>query len=205
MTLRALDAEQAGAILDRGGLLIDLRPVEDHLARHIRGSVPLLFEAGPGLGTRARDLLPLGGPLALLEDGTSPLDDAAASLRGKGFEVVGYLPADGWPEEAVAATPAAPIEGAGPDLTLLHVGDPGAIVPEGVLRIPAEHLWGRAGELDPAAPLGILAGWGVWAAAAIGILERLGFGDLTFVRTRPRGAAPPMAGPEAFRVGGPSG
>lgn len=205
MTIRALDERRVRRVLDEDGLLIDLRSTERWLVRHVAGSIPLLFEAGPGLGGRARDLLPLDARLVLLDDGASPLEPAAAALRGKGFEVVGFLPGGvgSWPKPDVRETPAVPVERAGPDLVLVHVGDPGTLPVPGARRLPAELLWKRAGELDPAARTGVLAGYGVWAAAAVGILERIGFGDLTLVRTRPPGTTPPMAGPEMFRIGGP--
>src|SRR6266487_3747910 len=98
-TLRSLTAERVLEILAGSGLAVDLRPTDAYLAKHVPGSVPLLFEPGPGLGSRARDLLPLDARLVFLEDGTSPLERAADSLRGKGYEVVGYLPGgvDAWP------------------------------------------------------------------------------------------------------------
>lgn len=201
MDLRPLDLESA-----RSGLLIDLRLIDEYLDRHVRGSVPLLYEAGPGLGGRARDLLPLDARLILLEDRDSPLDDAAASFRGKGFEVAGYFAGgiSAWPYIEVVQTPALPVESWEAGHRLLNVADPGTLPPGEALFIPAERLWQRATELDPTFHYGILAGWGVRAAAAIGILEYLGFRDLSFVRSRPEGARPPQAGPDSFRVGGPA-
>jgi len=206
-TLRTLTAARVTEILAADGLVVDLRPIDTYLAAHIRGSVPLLYEAGPGLGGRARDLLPLEARVVLLDDGASPLDRAADSFRGKGFEVVGALAGDPgtWPGGPVA-TPVVPLAEAPDTLALIDVADPGTVVPPeyGVgARIPAERLWDRAGELGRTWHLGILAGWGVRAAAALGILEKLGFTSLTFVRTRPAGQVPPMAGAAVFRAGGP--
>src|SRR5438270_12550819 len=82
-SLRSLAPARARQLLAGDALAIDLRPVADYLAGHIRGSIPLLFEPGPGLGGRARDLLPLDAPLVLLDDGTSPLERAADSFRGR--------------------------------------------------------------------------------------------------------------------------
>jgi rhodanese-related sulfurtransferase len=200
--LRALDLERIQRVLSKeGGILIDLRPVDDYLARHIPRSIPLLFESGPGLGGRARDLLPLDARLVLLEDDVSDLTESVDSFRGKGFEVAGYLEGgvDGWPDGDLAATPAIQLDEwkKGP---LLNVNDPGTIPPDGALPIPTERLWQRYQEI-PAGAIGVLAGWGVRAAAAVGILEFLGLRELTFVRTRPPAAKPPMAGPEVFRVG----
>jgi rhodanese-related sulfurtransferase len=206
-SLRSLTVERVRQVLREGGLAIDLRPADAYLDHHVPASIPLLFEAGPGLGSRARDLLPLDAPLILLEDGASDLDRAADSFRGKGFEVVGYRPGgvDSWPGEPTA-TPQTTLADAAPDLPLLHVADPGTLVPVErgtLLTIPAERLWDRAGDLDRVSALGILAGWGVRAASAVGILEKLGFTKLTFVRTRPVGERPPMADAQVFRAGGP--
>ena len=205
--LRTLSAARVAEILAGDGLVVDLRPIDTYLAAHIRGSVPLLYEAGPGLGGRARDLLPLDARLIVLDDGASPLDRAVDSFRGKGFEVVGAVAGDPetWPGGPVA-TPVVALTDAPGTLALIDVADPGTVVPSeyGVgARIPAELLWDRAGELGRTMQLGVLAGWGVRAAAAVGILEKLGFSSVTFVRTRPAGQVPPMAGAAVFRAGGP--
>jgi rhodanese-related sulfurtransferase len=206
-TLPSLPPERVQRILDAGGLGVDLRSVDGYLARHAAGTIPLLYEAGPGLGGRARDLLPLDARIVLLADGTSPLDKAADSFRGKGFEVVGYVEGgvDAWPGEPVG-TPQTSLADAPVELVLIDVADPGTLLPPergAQARIPAERLWARAEELHPTWAIGVLAGWGVRAAAAVGILEKLGFGRITFVRTRRPGEKPPMAEPAVFRAGGP--
>lgn len=205
--LRAISADRVAQLLRADGLVVDLRPPAAYLSRHIVGSVPLLFEAGPGLGGRARDLLPLESRVILLEDGSSPLDKAADAFRGKGFEVLGYFAGgvEAWPGTP-GGTPVMALANAPRDLALVDVADPGTVVEatwQPPARIPAEELWTRSGELDASEPLGVLAGWGVWAAAAIGILERQGFRKLTFVRTRDAGAKPAMAPLSVFRAGGP--
>lgn len=207
MALRNLGSDQIARILAEGGLLIDLRPVDDYLSGHWSGSIPLLYEDGPGLGGRARDLLPLDARLMLLEDGKSPLEETADSFRGRGFDVAGYFAAEGATgsrpstDVAFVATTDMTIDDATGYL-LLDIADPGVFSDRRVRFIPAERLWQQADEIGTRSHVGVLAGWGVRAAAAIGILERLGFTDLAFVRTRPRGAVPPQAGPEVFRVGG---
>lgn len=207
-TLRNLSADRVREILDGGALCIDLRPTEQYLAEHVPASIPLLYEAGPGLGGRARDLLPLDSRLVLLDDGVSPMERAADSFRGKGFEVVGYRSGgpEAWPGNPVT-TPTIRVAEAPDVLALIDVADPGMALPPDctvAARIPAERLWARSGELGRSWNLGIVAGWGVRAAAAIGILEKLGFTNLTLVRTRPTGARPPMAGAGVFRAGGPA-
>lgn len=207
-TVRSLTAERAREILSEGGLAIDLRPIDAYLAAHVPGSVPLLFEAGPGLGGRARDLLPLDARLVLIDDGVSPLEKAADAFRGKGFDVAGSFPGGvtAWPAGTVATT-SINLADAPDVLALLDVADPGMLLPpdHGVgARIPAERLWTGTGDLGKHWDLGVLAGWGVRAAAAVGILEKLGFSKLTFVRTRGPSAHPPTAGSLVFRAGGPA-
>ena len=206
-TLRSLTAERARELIAGGALAIDLRPIADYLAGHIHGSIPLLFEAGPGLGGRARDLLPLDARLVLLDDDVSPLQRAADSFRGKGFDVVGALAGgvNAWSDPLVT-TPVVQLAEARDVLALIDVSDPGTALPPGHgvgASIPVERLWDEAGELGRNWDLGVLAGYGVRAAAAVGILEKLGFTKLTFVRTRRPGERPPMAPPIVFRAGGP--
>jgi len=207
-SLRSLTAARARELLAGDALAIDLRPVGDYLAGHIHGSIPLLFEAGPGLGGRARDLLPLDARLVLLDDGTSPLERAADSFRGKGFDVVGTLAGGvkAWADPLVT-TPVIQLADARDVLALINVSDPGTALPPGHgvgASIPVERLWDRASELGRNWDLGILAGYGVRAAAAVGILEKLGFTKLTFVRTLRPGKRPPMAPAVVFRAGGPA-
>ena len=206
--LRNLTPARARELLAGDALAIDLRPVGEYLAGHIHGSIPLLYEAGPGLGGRARDLLPLEARLVLLDDGVSPVERAADSFRGKGFDVVGVLTGGvrAWADPLVT-TPVIQLADTPDVLALINVSDPGTVLPPGQgvgASIPVERLWDKAGELGRNWDLGILAGYGVRAAAAVGILETLGFTKLTFVRTRRPGERPPMAPPVVFRAGGPA-
>ncbi|HVF11764.1 MAG TPA: rhodanese-like domain-containing protein [Actinomycetota bacterium] len=198
MELTALSRDRLSELLSRGALLVDLRPVDDYLTEHAKGSVSLIFEDGPGFPGRARDLLPLQAHLVLIDDSSGSADHAAAMLRAKGFDVAGYSV----DTNETTQTPQPDIkefEG-----VLLDVRDPGAVVPEGATVIPVEWLWARAGDLDSTAEVGVLAGWGVRAATAVGILERLGFEKISFVRTRPVGSLPPTTAsdPTIFRVSG---
>jgi rhodanese-related sulfurtransferase len=193
-------------IAEQQGLLIDIREVDDYIAGHIRGSISNLWEAGTGFATRARDLLPLDSPLIMVEHPDLPTEDAAQQLRGKGFDVVGALAGgiEGWPEPSeVVATRVLEVDELPGDLFYLHVYDPGTQAPQSPFHIAVERLWERFGEISDYRRIGVLAGYGVRAAAAVGILERLGIPEVVFIRTRPAGDRPRMAGPEVFRVGGP--
>lgn len=185
MTLKDLDLDDAAAAVDAGAAFVDLRPVDEYLDVHIPASLALVYEFGPGLASRARDCLPLDLPLVLLADTTSDLANASAALRGKGFSVLGAL-RDGlrnWGDrfghpastEITTAVPA--------DALVLDVGDPGSEAPQGATRIPAEQLWSRIHEID-ARRVAVVAGYGIRAALAIGILERAGITDLSFYRSK---------------------
>ena len=183
-TLRTLDFEEALASVDEGACFVDVRPVQAYLDVHIPGSLELLYESGPGFNSRARDCIPLSVPLVLLDLGAGDMVHAAASLRGKGFEVLGTVD-DGlnrWAKErgtpgSTEVTTTRP-EGA----TVVHVNDPGTRPVEADLNIPIEMLWGRIDEL-PNGTIAIAAGIGVRAAIAVGMLERAGR-EVVFWRTR---------------------
>jgi rhodanese-related sulfurtransferase len=175
-TLRRLSLEDAEDAVEAGAAFVDLRPIPDYLDVHIPGSLALLYEFGPGMASRARDCLPLSLPLVLLDDDGSDFLNSAASLRGKGFTVLGKLDG-GVPEWAKAhGAPAstevvnAPAKGA----TVLEVSDPGAPTPPDAVSISIERLWVRVGELEGKAPVVVSAGRGIRAALAVGMLERAG-------------------------------
>jgi rhodanese-related sulfurtransferase len=185
-TLRDLPFDEAIAHVDEGAAFIDLRSVEPYLDVHIPGSLCLLYERGPGMASRARDCLPLELPIILEEiDGNGMIDyiHAAASLRGKGFTVLGKTadPINQW--AAVRGVPASTeivhstLPGSG---IALDVGDPEAEHMEDAIRIPIESLWHRVDEIAGAERVAIVSGYGVRAALAVGILERAGVREVLF-------------------------
>ena len=186
-TLKELPFSAALHHLDEGAAFVDLRPIAEYLDVHVPGALALLFELGPGMATRARDCIPLDVSLILLEDGTSDLKHAAASLRGKGFGVVGYTTdaINQW--VATSHRPASTEvidDRLAPAGTILDVADPGAAPPEGALRVPADDLWRSSGDLARHSRIIVAAGYGVRAALAIGILELAGVADVAFWKTR---------------------
>lgn len=184
-TLKDLDLDDAAAAVDAGAAFVDLRPVAEYLDVHIPASLALVYEFGPGLGSRARDCLPLDLPLVLLADATSDLANAAGALRGKGFSVLGSARdglrswGDRFGHPASTEITTAPAS----DALVLDVGDPGSNPPEGATRIPAEQLWSRIHEIN-APRVAVVAGYGIRAALAIGILERAGITDISFCRSK---------------------
>lgn len=184
-TLKRLTFDQALEVVDMGGSLVDLRPTQPYLDAHVPGSLDVVYESGPGMSTRARDCLPLDVPYVLLELGYGDPTLAAAALRGKGFTVVGSVEdaLNEWAGKGRRIASSEVVTGdAPPEGTLLHVADPGAIAPDGAVTIPADDLWPRCDELDRSEPVVVVAGWGVRAGLALGILERNGFDDVVFWR-----------------------
>lgn len=187
-TVKRLTFDEALEVVEMGGALIDLRTTEPYLDAHVPGSLDVVFESGPGMSTRARDCLPLGIPYVLLDLGYGDLALATAALRGKGFSVVGSVQdsLNQWAAKGrrIASTEivTGPVP---PGATVLHVADPGATAPEGAVVIPADTLWPRCDELDRSTQIAVVAGWGIRAGLAIGILERNGFQDV--VLWRPEG------------------
>jgi rhodanese-related sulfurtransferase len=183
-TLKDLPFAGAAEMVAEGAAFVDVRPAPAYLEVHIPGSLSLPYEFGPGLASRARDCLPLDVPLVLLDDADADMPHVAASLRGKGFDVIGRV-RDGlreWGEAHGPPRSTETITQAAPGSTILDVDDPGARAPDNAMRIPLERLWLRVSEIT--GPVTVVGGFGLRAALAIGILERSGFGDLYLLQTR---------------------
>jgi hydroxyacylglutathione hydrolase len=186
-TLRDLSFEEALGAVDEGAAFVDLREVDAYLEVHIPGSLCLVYEWGPGLAARARDCLPLDLPLVLMELDEVDYMHAAASLRGKGFTVLGktadainnWAAARGVPTSTEVITRT--VEGTG---TVLDVGDPAADKMEDSVYIPIDQLWRRVDEIKDASRVAVLSGYGVRAALAVGILERAGIGEILFWKSK---------------------
>ena len=197
-TLKELSFETALQHLDEGAAFVDLRPTSAYLDVHVPGALALLYESGPGMSTRARDCIPLDVPLVLLEDGRSDLQHAAASLRGKGFAVVGYT-RDAINNWARTGRPASTdvVEGSrSPGGVILDVADPGSRPPEDAIRLPADELWRRSGELTHHTRVVVAAGYGVRAALAIGMLELAGVQETVMWKTRVSSALTDASSPK---------
>lgn len=184
-TVKRLTFDEALEVVDAGGAFVDLRPTDTYLDAHVPGALDVVFESGPGMSTRARDCLPLSIPYVLLDLGHGDLVLAAAALRGRGFEVVGSVDdaLNQWAGKGrkIASTEVLTGDDA-PEGTILHVADPGATAPDGAVTIPADDLWPRCDELDRSRPVVVVAGYGVRAGLAVGILERNGFADVALWR-----------------------
>lgn len=183
-TVRRLGLPEAEHHVSAGSLYVDLRKVPDYLDAHVPGSICLQYEFGPGMTGRARDCIPLDVHLILLGDDSCDPVEVAAALRGKGFGVTGVLEdglrAWGNAHGTVASTEIVESDTPPPG-QILSVGDPGSPLLDGATFIPLDALWARVEEVADG-PVAVIAGKGVRAAMAVGMLERAGRSDITFWR-----------------------
>jgi rhodanese-related sulfurtransferase len=184
-TLRTIPLDEALNASKGHAALVDLRDVMGYLDVHIPGSLALVYEFGPGMAGRARDCIPLSIPLILLESTNANMLHAAASLRGKGFEVLGMVPDAvnlyGRSNQRLASTEVAQGSQA-PSGTIVDVADPGRVAHEGARNIPLDGLWGQREELSGESTVTVLSGRGVRAALAVGMLERAGISEVRLWR-----------------------
>ena len=186
-TLKTLSFNDAMRHIDDGAAFVDLRDVSPYLDVHIPGSLSLLYETGPGFQSRARDCIPLEVPLVLLDREGADMVNAASSLRGRGFSVVGRAgdAINEW--SRWYGTPASTETYRGPQprhSLILDISDPGVVGVEDATLIPIEQLWGRAEELATEPRIVVAFGYGVRAALAVGILERAGVKETIAWETR---------------------
>lgn len=185
-TLKTLSLDHAIHELNAGALFVDLRATRVYLAAHIPRSIALLYEDGPGMPSRARDCLPLEAPLILEDAPRADMANAAAALRGKGFEVLGHVEdaLDAWRARGIRLATTEVVQTPPPGEVVLDVGDPGAAPPEDALRVPVESLWGAIDEFQGIDHVIVAAGYGVRAAIAVGMLERADITKIELWRTR---------------------
>ena len=178
-TLRTIELDDALAQAERGALWVDLRTLPQYLEVHVPKSMGLVYEFGPGMAGRARDCLPLSAPLILMHSENANMLHAAASLRGKGFNVVGEVEdaVNGWARahERGKLVSTDMSEGPVPPFQpVLDVGDSGRRRYSDSVAIPIEHLWERVDEMKRESVVSVLSGRGMRAALAVGMLERVG-------------------------------
>lgn len=179
---REIGIDEAQHLVEEGAAFVDLRPTAAYLDVHIHGSLALQYEFGPGMAGRARDCIPLEVPLVLLHHGGLDVTEVTAALRGKGFAVLGYVN-DGltaWGNANGAPASTEVVKGSSaPAETVLDVGDPGVRIYPGARLITVEKLWTRTDEIE-GERVAILAGRGVRASLAVGMLERAGVEEIIF-------------------------
>lgn len=182
-TTHALSLEAAQHHVSAGAAYVDLRPVKEYLDVHVPKSLSLQYEFGPGFNTRARDCIPLSVPLVILDHGGIDMEYVTDSLRGKGFAVLGTV-GNGLRQWGEAHGSPASCEvyelDQVPDGLVLDVGDPRVVLHKEATFVSIERLWDRAGDFVREEKLTVLAGKGVRAALAVGMLERAGAKDVGF-------------------------
>ncbi len=186
-TLKPLPFVEAMRHVNEGAAFVDLRDVRSYLDVHIPGSLSLLYETGPGFQSRARDCIPLEVPLVLIAEHGVEMVNAASSLRGRGFSVIGSVDnaINEWSQRNGAPASTETYRGPLPRHSLvLNVSDPGVVGAEQATRIPLEELWGRAHEIAAEPRVVVASGYGVRAALAVGILERAGVKETIVWDTR---------------------
>jgi rhodanese-related sulfurtransferase len=175
-TLRTIEFDDALDAVDRGAAFLDLRELDDYLEVHVPGSLGLGYEFGPGMPGRARDCIPLSVPVLLLRSENANLPHAAASLRGKGFNVVGVVDdaLNQWAERGKLITTELTEGPVPPGEPVVDVGDAGRRRHADALEIPIETLWSRVDDLSDETDVTVLCGRALRAALAVGMFERVG-------------------------------
>lgn len=182
-TTNRLTIDEAEHHIAGGAAYLDLRPVREYLDVHVPSSLSMQYEFGPGFNTRARDCIPLSVPLVILDHSGIDMEYVTSSLRGKGFAVLGLVE-DGlreWGQAFGSPSSCEVFEGDQiPPGAVLDVGDPRVVLHKDSTFVSIEHLWDRAEEFATEEKVTILAGRGVRAALAVGMLERAGAKDIGF-------------------------
>ena len=193
---RPLRVAEAAAVLDRGALLIDLRPPADHAVAHVPGS--LSIPAGSSFGTWLGWVVPdPDRPLVLLLASDDDWDDAvrqglrigfesfagyvhggygAWAEAGKPGETGGALDVSGLARATAAATPDAPFV---IDVRQASEFEAGHV--PGSVSIGAGELPDRLETLPRDRPIATICASGYRASVAASLLRASGFADVSWV------------------------
>ncbi len=175
-TMHDFELGEAIRAVKSGAAFVDLRPAPVYLDVHIPGSLCLHYESGPGMAGRARDCIPLEVQMIIIDEGHGHLRNAAASLRGKGFTVLGVMKdaLSAWGTKHGPPASTEVLHAPAPGDLVLDVRDPGAKQYQDATLMPVERLWPQIDSIAQDRRVAVLAGAGVRAALAVGILERHG-------------------------------
>ena len=191
---RPLGVAAVRATLAAGGLVVDLRPANEHAAGHVPGSVSLPADAS--FGTWLGWVVEPDRPLVLLLPAVAAWDDAVRQALRVGYEsVAGFLDgglaawraADGEVEAGAAMSVqelALALEGGEPPLVLdVRQADEYATahVP-GALHLMAGDVPDRLAELPRQRPIAAICASGYRASVAASLLRRAGFRQVAWVR-----------------------
>jgi hydroxyacylglutathione hydrolase len=189
----ALEVSAFVAAIDRGAIPLDLRSPVQYAAAHIACSVLLQF-GRQDLGDRAELYLDKSDPYVLLME-PAPLGPVAEKLlAGAGYQVAGYLQGGlkswseaGLPVRTMATGTVQELQSklaAGESVPLIDVREDfefdWAHI-DGAVNLPHGEIWERGAQLDHERPWYVICNDQVRSGAAAGMLERLGFRQLTLV------------------------
>ena len=192
----ALEARQAGRLVEGGALVVDLRDPVEHALGHVPGSVSI--PAGSSFGTWLGWIVEPDRPLVLLLGDPADWEDAVRQAARIGFErsVVGRI-GGGFEAWRAAGLPiesngrltvdelAARVSAGGPEAPLVidvrqRSEFARAHVP-GSVHIGAGELPDRLAELAPDRPVAAICGSGYRASVAASLLQQAGFRDVFWV------------------------
>lgn len=190
--LPQLSVSDVLAAQDGGASVLDVRPMAEFAAGHLRGTLHA------GLDTRFAEyagcVVSPGASIVLVGDHTSAVE-AKVRLARIGYDgVVGYLPAVescladcpdlGVRTSTLSAAQLAERQETLLDLQIVDVRNPGetaaGALPEAVL-VPLASLQRRLSELDPRRPVALYCAGGIRSLIATSLLEKQGFTDVSTV------------------------
>ncbi len=196
---RPLALTDALPYFQRGAAMLDLRPKDEFVRRHVPGAVHL--EADDQLSNRIGFVLPPDVPLVLVLAGAADYPRVVYALARVGYEIVaGYLAdsLDAWEAMGLPVTSGdvrdlEPAELSqlltspnGDRPLVLDVREPWEFrqghVP-GSLLIPLGELMSRVGELNPEQPVAVICASGSRSQSAAALLAQKGFKAVYNVRS----------------------
>ena len=182
----ALSADEVRAWMDRGAIVLDVRPSDDFCAAHVPGSISI------GLGGQyaswAGALLEPERDLILVAESDAQIDEAVMRLARVGLENArGYLRGgiEAWPSPATIAQVSVQelqqMMATMPALQVVDVrrsGEYHDAHARGAAHLPLHELRAAAAGLDRERPVALLCASGYRSTIAASILEQLGFREL---------------------------
>ncbi|HXG39607.1 MAG TPA: rhodanese-like domain-containing protein [Candidatus Limnocylindrales bacterium] len=192
---RPLPLDEVRAVLDGGGLIVDLRSPVEHAVGHPPGAISI--PAGPSFGTWLGWVVEPDRPLVFLLASPDEWDDAIRQALRIGYEsVVGHVHG-GWRAWVEAGLPvestgrstvrelAAALEAGGPHAPLVldvrQASEYAAGHVPGAVHLAAGDLPDRLADLPRDRPIATVCASGYRSAIAASLLRRAGFRNVTWV------------------------
>jgi glyoxylase-like metal-dependent hydrolase (beta-lactamase superfamily II)/rhodanese-related sulfurtransferase len=202
---RPLSIREAIPHFQRGAGMLDTRPKEQYVERHVPGAVHL--EADDQLSNRVGFILPPDLPLVLLLENESAYREVFFSLARVGFEnVVGFLSEDlsGWEALGLPVASGDIVDIYPKDLQAMldpQGGEPPLVLDvrepweyrqghvPGAVLVPLGQLAHKVGEFDPDRPVAVICETGHRSQSAAALLGQKNFKKIYNVATGTSGWA----------------